>query len=74
MSRTPIHSDAAPAAIGPYSQATRAGNTVYLSGQTPLVQVWMNSYLEQSRKLFAQMQEQMLKQAGMLFPGLPPKG
>ena len=37
MSRTPIHSDAAPAAIGPYSQAIRAGNTVYLSGQTPLV-------------------------------------
>ena len=37
MSRTPIHSAAAPAAIGPYSQAIRAGNTVYLSGQTPLV-------------------------------------
>lgn len=31
-----IHSDAAPAAIGPYSQAIRAGNTVYLSGQIPL--------------------------------------
>ena len=37
MSRQPIHSDKAPAAIGPYSQAIRAGNTVYLSGQTPLV-------------------------------------
>ena len=36
MSRTPIHSDAAPAAIGPYSQAIRAGNTVYFSGQIPL--------------------------------------
>ena len=36
MSRTPIHSDAAPAAIGPYSQAIRAGNTVYLSGQIGL--------------------------------------
>jgi reactive intermediate/imine deaminase len=34
--RQPIHSDRAPAAIGPYSQAVRAGNTVYLSGQTPL--------------------------------------
>lgn len=31
-----IHSDRAPAAIGPYSQAVRSGNTVYLSGQTPL--------------------------------------
>ena len=36
MSRTPIHSDAAPAAIGPYSQATRAGGTVFFSGQIPL--------------------------------------
>ena len=34
--RQPIHSDHAPAAIGPYSQAVRAGNTVYLSGQIPL--------------------------------------
>lgn len=34
--RQPIHSDLAPAAIGPYSQGVRAGNTVYLSGQTPL--------------------------------------
>ena len=36
MPRQPIHSDNAPAAIGPYSQAVRAGDTVYLSGQTPL--------------------------------------
>ncbi|MCR6662981.1 MAG: RidA family protein [Luteimonas sp.] len=36
MPRTPIQTDRAPAAIGPYSQATRAGNTVYFSGQIPL--------------------------------------
>ncbi len=36
MSRTPVNTDLAPAAIGPYSQAIRAGNTVYLSGQIPL--------------------------------------
>lgn len=36
MSRQIIHTDRAPAAIGPYSQAVRVGNTVYLSGQTPL--------------------------------------
>ena len=36
MSRTAIHSDRAPAAIGPYSQATRAGNLVFFSGQIPL--------------------------------------
>lgn len=31
-----FHSDRAPKAIGPYSQAVQVGNTVYLSGQTPL--------------------------------------
>jgi|SRR5579859_4683324 len=31
-----IHTDRAPAAIGPYSQAVRCGKTVYLSGQIPL--------------------------------------
>jgi len=31
-----IHSDAAPAALGPYSQAVRAGDFVYVSGQIPL--------------------------------------
>jgi len=36
MPRQPIHSDNAPAAIGPYSQAVRAGSTIYLSGQTPI--------------------------------------
>ena len=32
----PIHSNEAPNAIGPYSQAVRVGDTVYLSGQIPL--------------------------------------
>jgi len=36
MSREIISTDAAPEAIGPYSQAVRTGNTVYLSGQIPL--------------------------------------
>ena len=36
MPRESIHSSDAPAAIGPYSQATRAGNMVFLSGQVPL--------------------------------------
>lgn len=36
MTRKTIHTDRAPAAIGPYSQAVRHGNTVYLSGQIPL--------------------------------------
>lgn len=36
MSKTVINSAQAPAAIGTYSQAIKAGNTVYLSGQIPL--------------------------------------
>ena len=36
MSKHAIHTDAAPAAIGTYSQAIRTGDTVYLSGQIPL--------------------------------------
>ena len=36
MSRQIIHTDKAPAAIGPYSQAVRAGDTVFLSGQIAL--------------------------------------
>jgi len=36
MANQPIHTTRAPAAIGPYSQAIRAGDTVYLSGQIPL--------------------------------------
>ncbi|HWG76819.1 MAG TPA: RidA family protein [Steroidobacteraceae bacterium] len=36
MTRQIIHTDRAPKAIGPYSQAVRAGNTVYLSGQIAL--------------------------------------
>ena len=36
MSRSIVHTDKAPAAIGPYSQAVRAGDTVFLSGQIAL--------------------------------------
>jgi reactive intermediate/imine deaminase len=36
MPREPVSTAAAPAAIGPYSQAVRAGGHVFLSGQIPL--------------------------------------
>lgn len=36
MSREQVHTDRAPAAIGPYSQAMRCGNIVFLSGAIPL--------------------------------------
>lgn len=37
MAREIIHSDKAPKAIGTYSQAVKIADTVYLSGQIPLV-------------------------------------
>ncbi|WGK68302.1 RidA family protein [Candidatus Haliotispira prima] len=36
MSKERIHTDAAPAAVGPYSQANALGNLVFTSGQIPL--------------------------------------
>ena len=36
MSKQAISSSQAPAAIGPYSQAIRSGNLVFVSGQIPL--------------------------------------
>lgn len=56
MSKNIIHSDQAPAAIGAYSQAVRAGNTVYLSGQIPLVpetmQLVSDRFDEQTHQVF----------------------
>lgn len=41
MSKKAIHSDNAPAAIGPYSQAIQAAGLVFISGQIPLVPATM---------------------------------
>ena len=41
MSRESIHTDQAPEAIGTYSQAVKVGDTVYLSGQIPLLPTTM---------------------------------
>ncbi len=56
MQRQIIHSDRAPAAIGPYSQAVRAGDTVYLSGQIPLdpktMEMVAGDFRAQARQVF----------------------
>ena len=43
----------------------------FMSGQGNAMQGMVSAYLEQSKSLFTQMQEQMAKQAGSLFPGMP---
>ncbi len=45
--------------------------TQLLNGQTPALQGMVGAYLEQSGKMLQQMQEQMVKQAGSLFPVVP---
>ena len=47
--------------------------TQFLNGQAPVVQGLMGNYLEQSRQVFVQMQEQMAKQTASLFPVAPLK-
>jgi|TARA_B110000467_G_C18187381_1_gene404051 reactive intermediate/imine deaminase len=52
-----IYTEAAPAAIGPYSQAIKVGDTVFLSGQIPLVPETMEivegGIEEQTHQVFA---------------------
>lgn len=54
--KTIIQTDRAPAAIGPYSQAVKAGNTVYCSGQIPLdpatMELVMDSFEAQAVRVF----------------------
>ena len=56
MSKSIIQTDNAPAAIGTYSQAVKAGTTVYLSGQIPLVpetmQLVSDDFAEQATQVF----------------------
>ena len=60
MSKAIIHTDKAPQAIGTYSQAVKAGNTVYLSGQIPLVPETMEmvseDFAEQAHQVFKNLQ------------------
>lgn len=37
MANQVIHTENAPAAIGPYSQAVKAGNLLFVSGQVPFI-------------------------------------
>lgn len=60
MSKQPIESSQAPAAIGTYSQALRAGGAIWLSGQLPLDpatgQLLTGDMREQVRQVFRNLQ------------------
>lgn len=56
MNKKIIATDAAPTAIGAYSQAVKAGDWVYISGQIPLdpttMEVVKGGFTEQARQVF----------------------
>ena len=61
-----LHTDGAPAAIGPYSQAVKAGSLLYTSGQIPLTpdgQMVTGDVEAQARQVFANLQA-VLDEAG----------
>jgi len=70
MSRTPIHTDQAPAAIGPYSQAVVANGIAYLSGQIaidPKTQELIDGDLKEQALLVMENLKAVLKAAGSDF-------
>ncbi|MDX1466880.1 RidA family protein [Halomonas denitrificans] len=65
-----INTDQAPAAIGPYSQAIKAGNTVYISGQIPLdptsMEIVSDDFEAQARQVFTNLKAVCEEAAGTL--------
>ena len=64
MKHQVIHTDNAPKAIGPYSQAVKAGNMLFVSGQVPFVPETME-IVEGDVK--AQTAQSILAEAGLDF-------
>lgn len=67
MTKLPIHTNDAPAAIGTYSQAVQAGGFVFLSGQIPLVpdtmEVVIGDFSTRARQVFSNL-DAVAKAAG----------
>ena len=70
MSNKAIATSKAPAAIGPYSQAIQAGNTLYVSGQIPLDpvsgEIVEGGIVEQTKRVFENIKA-ILEEAGCNF-------
>lgn len=60
----------APAPIGPYNQAVKVGNTLYISGQIPLIPTSMellSSSIKKETQLVMDHLQAILEAAGMTF-------
>ena len=66
-----IHTSNAPAAIGPYSQAIKAGGAIYVSGQLPVDPATGafagDTIQEQTRQSLKNIKNILLKQAQILI-------
>ena len=70
MSKIIVNSPDAPAPIGPYSQAVKAGNTLYVSGQIPFDQAtgeMINENITEETHQVMKNIEAILSEAGMTF-------
>ena len=68
--KTIITSYHAPKPVGPYSQAVRAGNTLYISGQVaidPISNTIIKSNIEDETTQIMKNIENILKEAGLMF-------
>jgi 2-iminobutanoate/2-iminopropanoate deaminase len=70
MNKEIVYSEKAPAPIGPYSQAVKVGNTLYVSGQIPMVpdtgQVIKNDIADATEQVMKNIRA-ILNEAGMDF-------
>lgn len=73
MSKTVIYSEQAPAPIGPYSQAIRVKDTLYVSGQIAFIgqsgELVKGSIEDETRQVMLNL-EAILKAAGMGFSNI----
>ncbi|PIQ47849.1 MAG: reactive intermediate/imine deaminase [Cytophagales bacterium CG12_big_fil_rev_8_21_14_0_65_40_12] len=73
MDKTIVMSKDAPAPIGPYSQAVKAGNTLYISGQIPFDQItgeMINENITEETHQVMKNIEAILSSAGMSFENI----
>ncbi|MEP1035349.1 RidA family protein [Ekhidna sp.] len=66
-----INSSKAPAPIGPYSQAVKSGNTLYISGQIPIDQendILIEGSIEEETEQVMKNIGYILEEAGLSFP------
>ena len=66
MSIEAIHTEKAPAAVGPYSQACRTGNLVFCSGQVPINpetgKIEASDIQDQTRQVMKNLEQVLLQQ------------